>query len=358
MAMLRSIRLFWAAALLLVAFAAAAQRVEGDRAAAQGAYATEVKVNGQGEAERNNAFVRALVQVLTRLSGDNAVASRPGVRQELRRARDLVEGYDYRQDEGVSARGAPTFGTMLVVRFHEEAVNELAAIVGLPIWPMPRPKPVLWLAIDDGSGPRLVGLPQANAARPVLDRAKDRGFALGLPAGTAAEQAAVGAIWRGDTAAVARASARYRPPMQLVGKLYRGKDGWQADWIFVDGGKELARWSEQNVDARRLMASGADGAANALVRRYAKRGVAKGVGPAGSYQVTFTALDSAEDYIRLAGYLDKLPVVGRITPVQALPGTVIFELELSTGLPGFRRAVAADGVLLAEEGEVPVFRVR
>jgi hypothetical protein len=356
--MLRAIRVFLAVALLSMAFGAAAQRVEGDRAKAQGPYAAEVKVNGQGEPERNNAFVRALVQVLTRLSGDNAVASRPGMRQELARAKEMVEGYDYRQDEGVSSRGAPTFGTVLVVRFDQEQVDELAAIVGLPIWPLPRPKPVLWLAIDDGSGPRLVGLPQTNAARPVLDRAKDRGYALGLPAGTAAEQAVVGAIWRGDTAAVARASARYSPPMQLVGKLYRVKEGWQADWIFVDGGKVLSRWTEKHADARRVMATGADGAANALVRRYAKRGSAKGVGPAGTYRVTFNGISSADTYIRLAGYLDKLSGVGRITPVRAVPGSVTFDLELSTGLPGFRRTVARDDVLVAEEGDEPVYRVR
>lgn len=356
--MLRAIRLFWAVALLSMAFGAAAQRVEGERARAQGPYAAEVKVNGQGAPERNNAFVRALVQVLTRLSGDNAVASRPGMRQELARAKDMVAGYDYRQDEGVSARGAPTFGTVLVVRFEQDEVEELAALVGLPIWPLPRPKPVMWLAIDDGSGPRLAGLPQANAVRPALDRAKDRGFALGLPAATAAEQAVVGAIWRGDTAAVARASARYSPPMQLVGKLYRVKEGWQADWIFVDGGKVLSRWTEKHADARRVIATGADGAANALVRRYAKRGTAKGVGPAGTYRVTFTGITSAEAYIRLAGYLEKLSGVGRIMPVRAVPGSVAFDLELSTGLPGFKRAVARDDVLVAEEGDEPVYRVR
>lgn len=356
--MLRAIRLFWAVALLSVAFGAAAQRVEGDRAKAQGPYAAEVKVNGQGEPERNNAFVRALVQVLARLSGDNAVASRPGMRQELGRAKEMVEGYDYRQDEGVSARGAPTFGTVLVVRFDQEAVEELAATVGLPLWPLPRPKPVLWLAIDDGSGPRLAGLPQANAVRPALDRAKERGFALGLPAATAAEQAVVGAIWRGDTAAVARASSRYSPPMQLVGKLYRVKEGWQADWIFVDGGKVLSRWTDKHADARRAMASGADGAANALVRRYAKPGSAKGVGPAGTYRVTFTGVSSAEAYMRLAGYLDRLSVVRRVTPVRAVPGSVEFDLELSTGLPGFKRMVARDDVLVADAGDAPVYRVR
>ena len=52
-----------------------------------------------------------------------------------------------------------------------EDVDETVAALGLPVWPQPRPKPVLWLAIDDGRGARLVGLAQAGAARAALDRA-------------------------------------------------------------------------------------------------------------------------------------------------------------------------------------------
>lgn len=330
------------AALLLVSFAAAAQRVEGTRAAARGVYAAEVKVNSQGAAERKTAFARALAQVLGKLSGDRGAASRPGMGQELRQAERYVEGFDYRQDEGVGVSGAPSFDTMLVVRFDQEKVDSLAAAMGLPIWPQPRPKPVLWMAIDDGSGPRLVGLPKAAAASSTLDRAKQRGYRLGLPNGSAAEQAVVGAIWRGDTAAVARASRRYSPPMQLIGKLYRHDGGWKADWIFVDHGKVLSRWSETGSSARQVMASGADGTADALMKRYAKSSPA---GPAGTYRVAFTGLDSADDYVRLSGYLQQLAVVRGITPLSATPQTVAFNLELVSGLAGFERMVSGGDVL-------------
>jgi hypothetical protein len=344
---------FGMAMLLLANFAAMAQRVEGDRAKAEGLYAAEISVNGQGEIERNTAFARALVQVLSRLTGDRGAASKPGVGPELRRAKDYVSGYDYRQDEGVSEQGAPTFGTTLIVRFDEDRVNELADIVGLAIWPQPRPKPVLWLAIDDGSGPRLVGLKQANAARPTLNRAIDRGYRLGLPNGTAAEQAVVGAIWRGDTAAVARASSAYSPPMQLIGKLYRSQTGWTADWIFVDGGKMLSKWSGSDTDARKLMATGADGAADALIRRYAKRGTS--LGEPGTYRVVFSGLRSSEDFMRVSGYLQKLQVVRKLTPVRATPEGMAFDLELLTGTEGLRRAISRDSVLSGGDGEPPVY---
>lgn len=338
--------------LCLAGVAAWAQRVEGEVARAEGMYQAEVPVRNQDEAERRAGFARALVEVLTRLSGDRGVAARPGVAQELRRAEELVEGYDYRQDEGVSPSGAPTFRTLLVVRFDPAEVDAVAALVGLPVWPEPRPKPVLWLAIDDGRGPRLVALQQRNAARAILDRAVERGYRLGLPAGSAAEQAAVGAIWRGDAAAIARLSARYSPPMQLIGKLYRAPGGgWAAEWQFVDQGKVLARWNSSDADARRAMAAGADGAADALIKRYAKPGVPPKLAAPGRYTVRIQGVDDAEDYLRLAAWLQGQAVVRGIVPREAGADGLLLELDLATGVQGLRRAAARDEVLVPAEGE-------
>ncbi len=334
-------------ALALGAPVAHAQRVEGDRATASGIYEAEVPVNSQTDAERNNGFARALAQVLAKISGDRSATGRPGVGQELRRAKDYVAGYDYRQDQGVSANGAPTFKTKLVVRFDQAKVDGVIGALGLPIWPQPRPKPVLWLAIDDGKGPRLVAVGQGNAARAVLDSAIERGYRLGLPSGNAAEQAAVGAIWRGDTGSIARVSARYSPPMQLIGKLYRKGTGWKADWIFVDNGRELSKWSTENADARAAMSGGADGTADALIRRYARSSGASG--PAGAYRVRFTGIDSADDYIRLMGHLQEISVVRKVRPLSAGADGLVLELDLISGLPGFRKMIASRGMLVGSE---------
>jgi len=350
----------WTAALALllaVAGPAHAQRVEGDRAEARGVYQAEVPVRSQGEGDRRRGFARALAEVLGKLSGNRQAAEHPGVAEQLGRAGEFVDSYDYRQDEGVSSTtGAPTYGTVMIVRFDKDEVGDLAASLGLPVWPVPRPKPVLWLAIDDGSGPRLVGLSRADAARSVLDRARERGFRLGLPGGSAAEQAAVGAIWRGDVGAIARISSRYNPPMQLVGKLYREGGGWAADWIFIDHGKVLDRWSSDDSSPRRAMAAGADGAADALAARYAKASAP--IGKPGRYLVRFTGVDSARDYMRLSAWMQAQPVIQDIVPRRATEDVLEFELQLATGLPGLRRAIDDELLEPAGEGEPITFHVR
>src|SRR3546814_9859623 len=82
------------------------------------------------------------------------------------------------------------------------------------------------------------------------------------------------------------------------------------------------------------MASGADGAADALTRRYAKLSPA---GPPGKYRVTFTGINSGADYVRLSALLQGMSVVRGNTPLRATPQGLEVELEMLTGLPGFRR---------------------
>src|SRR5690606_35948437 len=159
-------------------------------------------------------------------------------------------------------------------------------------------------------------------------------------------------------AAVARLSARYNPPMQLIGKLYRSGSGWKADWTFVDDGRVLSTWSEEDTQARRVIASGADGAADALVRRYAK---ASSVGEPAVERVVVTGINSSNDYVRLAAWLQSTSVVRGIKPLRATPNSVELELDLLTGLPGFRRVL--DGSVLVEseaniEGLPPEFHLR
>ena len=332
-------------ALMLALTPAYAQRVEGDAVSASGPYAAQVPVNNQSVAQRNNGMARALLKVLTNLTGDKNPIAREGVAEALRNASSYASGYDYRQDEGVSASGAPTFKTLLVVRFNESKVNQLVNSSGLPVWPTPRPKPVLWMAIDDGTGPRLVGLPQVNAARPVLDRAKARGYRLGLPAGNAAEQAVAGAIWRGDTAAVARASQAYQPPMQLIGKMYRSGAGWKADWTFVDKGRVLARSSATDGDARKAMAGGADIAGDALLRKYARGGrPAKKPEPVvvkpTEFVVTVSGITSGDQYRALINAIEAKSGIKSLTPLAADGSTLTMEVGMVGGQEAFDKAMS------------------
>jgi hypothetical protein len=318
-------------------------------------YEGSALVNSQSPGERAVAVQRALVQVIVKLTGQRNAAGLPQVHGLLGDASRMVKDSRY-SAESETINGAPIYRQKLTVQFDRGAVDALIAGSGLPVWPGPRAPVVLWLVIDDGHGARMVAAAHANAVKSLTDRAGNRGLTFVLPAGTPLEsQVALLASGIGPAQAVVLPSAAYGP-QQLVGKLVRTASGWNAQWILLDGGAELNRWNETNPDARLAMANAADGAADALARKYAK--VAAG-GPSGSFTIEIDGLHSGDDYVRAMGYLEGLGIVRKIVLISAVDDHLRMQLDLSTGMEGFRNVVGVGQVLeVVTDGDSPVFRLR
>jgi hypothetical protein len=293
--------------------------------------------------EKRSALQRGLIQVVVRLTGDPQAGSNPVVRRGAGNIDALVTASSFREDSE-TVNGVPVYKTVLVASYDPDAVDALVGGSGLRYWSAARPKPILWLAIDDGRGPRLVTGKQTNVVKPLATRGLERGMRYLLPAGTATEQAAVRSIMGLNAMALAPLTARYGNDAQLLGKVYRQPPGWAADWLLTQGGVELARWSHTDLDPRRAIASGVDEGANALA---ARDSVKLDSGVAGSYAVEVLGVDSQARYLRLMGYLETLAIVKRVVVTEAIPGQLRLTLDLNVGMRGFRTLLANGGVLRA-----------
>ncbi len=313
-------------------------------------YQAEVERLSQGAGERRAAAARALGQVLVKLTGQPQAAGNPVVRRAMASAESLV--VDSRGSESVSDQqgnaaigGAPIYKTLMTFAFDPASVDALVAGAGLPYWGGGRPRPLLWLAIDDGRGARLVNSQQLAVVKPLATRGLERGLRFGLPAGSAVEQAAVQTIWAQTPAPMMPLAARYGEQTQLLGRVYRSGGGWTADWVLSSGDTELSRWSYSDPSPQRAIASGADGAADALARRDARP---LDVGQPGTMRVAIAGVRSASDYTRAMGYLQTLAVVRSVTVVEASAEQLSLQLELAVGPEGFARFVAAGNTLQAD----------
>jgi hypothetical protein len=319
-------------------------------------YEGSVPVNSQSPAERAKALPRALAQVIGKVSGQRNALASPAVRGVLGQAGQIVQDTRYSTDTEIIA-GAPIYRQKLIARFDRAAVDALVAGAGLPVWPSPRPVPVLWLVIDDGHGPRMVTGSHLSVVRSLTDRGNERGLAFQLPTGTAAESAAgLAAAWLGQSQAVVAPSATYGSSMQLVGKLARSANGWTANWSLLDNGVELNRWSEVNPDARAALANAADVGADTLAKKYSRAVVGS---PAGVFTIEVAGLHSGDDYVRMMGYLQSMGVVRHIVLLGASDDHLRMQLDLASGIEGFRGLVAAGRVLQADaDSSTPVFRLK
>jgi hypothetical protein len=326
-------------------------------------YRADVELISQGESERRAAKSRALGMVLVKITGNPQAAGHPVVRRAMAQADAFVVDESATeassdQEGNTAVGGATVYKTKMSFAFDPGSIDALIAGAGLDYWPSPRTRPILWLAIDDGKGARLVNSQQLNVVRPLAARGLDRGLRFGMPSGTAVEQAAVQTIWAQNPAPMRALTARYGAQAQLLGKMYRSAGGWTADWVLSRGESELSRWTYSDTSPQRVIASGADGAADALA---ARDGIAFATGQPGPLQIEVAGIRSAADFARAMGYLQSLPVVRSVDVLEAGADTLRLQLDLAVGPEGFDRFVASGSTLDADTvptGDTPRFRLR
>lgn len=327
-------------------------------------YRAEVSLASQSANERKLATARALSQVIVKLTGNPQAASNTTIRRALANAQAYVseatEPVAASDSEGNTAiGGVPVFKTTMQVGFEATSVDALIATAGLKYWTGVRPRPILWLAIDDGRGPRLVTGKQLSVIKPLAARGLERGLRFGMPQGSAVEEAAVAAIWNLDSAALAPLTARYQNDAQLVGKIYRSVSGWSAWWVLSQGGVELARWPVTDADPRKVIASGADPAADAIAKRDA---VFLDTGTAGAHVIEVVGIGGQSDFVRLMAYLQGLAIVRRVQVDAAGPDSLRLTLDLGIGLRGFSTMLVNGDTLVpeaqADDATTPRFRLK
>lgn len=316
-------------------------------------YEGETEVADQSEGERDAGLARILAAVIARVASDPSQAAAAVIDGVTASAPSMVQQYRYRQDVD-TASGVIAYRQILIARFDPAMVATLLAQTGVAGWLGPRPEPQVWLAIDDGSGPRLVGAGQANAVAALSAQARARGVVLRFPDNSSNSALGLRAAWDDDAAAADALLGGAEAQVQLLGRLFRAGAGWMVRWSVRDAGAEVDRITRSDSSALPLLAAGADLAADALARRYQ---VASVSGPPGRYQITIHGIASAGMYARLRAYLDTLPFVRAVEPLAADGDRLTLRLDLASGIEGLRAAVR-QGVVLredAEAGEVPGF---
>lgn len=310
-------------------------------------YSTRVELLSQGESAKNAAYARALVQVINQLTGQTNAGSNPVVRGAMANASKWVN--NTQQSEGPSDSegntligGTPVFKASLKVSFDPNPVDSLIAAAGYSYWTGERPKPMLWLSLDDGRGPRLITAKQLNVIKSLADRGLQRGIRFMVPQGTPQELAAIGSVNALDGRALAPINARYGNDTMLIGRIYRSVSGWSAWWSLWQDGAELTRWPVTEPDARKVIASGADNTADYFAKRDSAR---LNAGRAGKIMVEVVSVDSLNDYVRAITFLQTHASVRGVEVLMASPGKLGLQVDLRSGVNAFRGLMRSSGTL-------------
>ena len=243
----------------------------------KGLYEAEVPVAGQDEQSRAVAVDAGFRQVLLKVAGSSQVLANPAVAAVLPRAGNYLLQFYFTQISYPPRDSGPAAEPGLHVAFTPRAVNDVLRRAGAPMLPPNRPATLLWLALDDGTGARLlsratdtavadwIGFHAARRAMPLLFPQMD----LEDSAALAPEQ-----VWALDGDAARGASARYGVESVLIGRLVRASDGsWLGEWRYLD---VAPRGAGLPAGAAAGDAAGGDAASGAAATEAAVTGAAAG----------------------------------------------------------------------------------
>lgn len=286
-------------------------------------YVGKVFVTGQNEAQVQSGARVGLLQVLVRVSGTNEVQQSSVITNALRNPALYYVQYGFEASDQKFQVGSEVVpARILSIHFQPSAIANLLRDAGFPVWGSNRPSILLWLAISDEDGRRLMSDSDSSEILSALKLvAQQRGLPLLFPLLDLEDQLSTAEVWGSFLDRIDAASGRYKPDTILSGRIQKSDAGqWAANWSYrIDH-----QWfNYQNVatGADELVVAVVDLLADSLATRYAVDSSRSVV------EIQVEQIDSLADYANLSRYLQSLSPVLDSTVTAIRDNAVKFRLN-------------------------------
>ncbi len=328
----------------LMAVAAALAMIASPAASAievETLYTVKVPLDADDPEAQENAYARALGEVLIRVTGSEAAATSEDLLALFPTPARYV--LQYRRGENDS----------LVVSLDGPAIESLLRRAGQPVWGRDRPLTLVWLAVDWGGGEREIVAADdtdgpADATRSidrnrllrerVLAAAERRGIPVVFPLLDTEDlrRVSFSDIWGGFDDALIEASRRYGTSSVLVGRV-RGNDLYRNRWSYYFGAQRR-QWTGGPAAAIDLLA-------DALAEQFAYSGNA----PVETVILTISGVDSVSAYGTVQRFLAGVGAIDAYR-VDAVQGPEIrFHVRVQGGAERLASALQFSGILERRE---------
>ena len=192
-------------------------------------YDASVAIDSQAEADQRDAARRALLIVLSRVSGLRHVPRNRKITDALRNPQDFYSQFRF---ETVAQDGEESL--RMVVRFDVAAIMGLVGEARLPVWTIDRPHVLIWAVVAEAGGRRLV-LRDDPLLETIRRVARSRGISVSLPTSENVDQLELVEIWGGFWESIVDASTGYEPDVIAV--------------VQVDEASRRIAWELRSFDA-------------------------------------------------------------------------------------------------------------
>ena len=285
-------------------------------------YMAEVLVVGEDEQQLARGAQAGLIQVLVRVSGSQEVEKNPLIARSIRNPRAYYSQYSYEStNKFLQISGQAIPAKLLRILFEPSAVAKLLRQAGFSVWGSSRPGVLLWLAVSDADGRRLLSETNVfensalknNVSRndvneiigTLQDQARLRGLPLLFPLLDLEDSASLSTaeVWGAFLGRIDDASRRYKPDSVLTARFQKDSGGrWTANWSYrIDQQWQVAK--TESFGPGEMVRTIVDKLADELATRYAIDS------SRGQVTVLVESVESLGDYAAVQKYLESLAPV-------------------------------------------------
>lgn len=324
-------------------------------AAVKGLYEARVPVTDQSSAARSAALQQAFTTVLVKVTGLRAV---PAPLTALAAdALDYTQQYRFEQalpDPNAPPATAPQVPSLVLwARFDPRKLNDAITSARAPLWGAERPTTLVWLALQDAPGGRLLPASDtSNLMQALVTAAQQRGIALVFPQMDAVDRAALGVpdVTGMNTDRIRQASGRYHADGVLVGSVTPfGNGQYAAHWQLLDGNEQQA-WQTPPGDEVVTAVDGVEVSADRYAAHYA---ILADAGDMSGVPLAVQGVTSLDIYAKVFAYLNGLTPVRGVHLQRMQQGSAYFTLDAHGTLDNLRSALTLGGVLAPVDAAAP-----
>jgi hypothetical protein len=308
-------------------------------------YMAEVLVVSEDEKQLTRGARAGLLQVLVRVSGSQEVEKNPLIARSIRNPKAYYYQYSYESSNKVlQISGQVVPAKLLRILFEPSAVAKLLRQAGFSVWGSNRPGVLLWLAVSDADGRRLLSennvyennvyesntlinnVPE-NDVNEIIgtlqDQARLRGVPLLFPLLDLEDSASLSTaeVWGAFLGRIDDASIRYNPDSVLTARFQKDSAGrWSSNWSYrIDREWQVAK--TESFGAGEMVRTMVDKLADELATRYAIDS------SRGQVTVLIESVESLGDYAAVKKYLESLAPVLDSSVTRVERGEVEFRLS-------------------------------
>ena len=315
-----------------------------------GLYEARVPVTDQTSSGRSTALQQAFAAVLVKVTGNRAAAS--ALTTMTGNPSHYMQQYRY---EKVTDPTQPTVPPTQVLwaKFDPTVVGNALRAAHVPQWGVERPRTLVWLALGDLPGGRvLTAADNTYLMQALLTAAEQRGVALVFPQMDGPDRNAIGVpdLTGFNAERIHQASLRYKPDAVLVGSVTTfGTGQYAAHWELASADR-IESWDTPAGDEVLVAVDGVQTSADRYATRYA---VAPDAGLLDGVPLEIDNVTSLDAYAQVLSYLGSLTPVRAVHVERVAQGSLYLSVDVQGSLDNLESALVLGGSMTAVSAPVP-----